>query len=88
MVGMATLVNRISGPERVHNIVLMGSGEPLDNYDEVLRFLRLITSPEGLNIGARRISLSTCGLPEKMRSLSREGPPGEIRPYSHKTNRR
>ncbi|NLG57039.1 MAG: 23S rRNA (adenine(2503)-C(2))-methyltransferase RlmN [Clostridiales bacterium] len=86
MVGMLTLVNRMCGPERVHNLVLMGSGEPLDNYDEVLRFLRLITSPEGLNIGARRISLSTCGLPEKMRSLAREGPPVTLSVSLHAPN--
>lgn len=48
--------------ERISHIVLMGIGEPLDNFDEVLRFLNLISSPEGVNIGMRNISLSTCGL--------------------------
>ncbi len=75
MVGMALLVNHLCGEERVGNIVLMGSGEPLDNYDEVTRFLRLISSPDSLNIGIRRISLSTCGLPDKMRQLAEEGLP-------------
>jgi 23S rRNA (adenine2503-C2)-methyltransferase len=46
----------------VNNIVMMGIGEPLDNFDNVLRFLRLVNDPEGLNIGMRHISLSTCGL--------------------------
>ena len=47
---------------KVNNIVMMGIGEPLDNFDNVLRFLRLVNDPEGLNIGMRHISLSTCGL--------------------------
>lgn len=46
----------------ISNIVLMGIGEPLDNYDNVLRFLELVNHPEGLNIGMRHISLSTCGV--------------------------
>ena len=47
--------------ERISHIVLMGIGEPLDNFDEVMKFLENITSPEGVNIGMRNISLSTCG---------------------------
>ncbi len=47
---------------RVSNIVLMGIGEPLDNFDAVMDFLEIISSPDGLNIGMRNISLSTCGL--------------------------
>ncbi len=46
---------------RISNIVLMGMGEPFDNYDNVVRFLELVGDPDGLNIGARHISLSTCG---------------------------
>ena len=46
----------------VSNIVLMGIGEPLDNMDNVLRFLELVNSPHGMNIGMRHISLSTCGV--------------------------
>ena len=57
---------------RISNIVLMGMGEPLDNYDNVLRFLRLVSVPEGLNIGMRHISLSTCGIIDKMRALANE----------------
>ena len=56
----------------VSNIVLMGIGEPLDNYDNVLQFLRLVNSPEGLNIGMRHISLSTCGLVPRIERLARE----------------
>ena len=86
MVGMALVVNRLCGEERVHNIVLMGSGEPLDNYDEVVRFLRIISSPDSLNIGIRRISLSTCGLPQKMRQLAREGLPVTLSVSLHAPN--
>ncbi len=56
----------------VSNIVLMGIGEPLDNYDTVLRFLQLVNSPEGMNIGMRHISLSTCGLVDKIDSLAQQ----------------
>ena len=56
----------------VSNIVLMGIGEPLDNYDNVLQFLHLVNSPEGLNIGMRHISLSTCGLVPRIERLAQE----------------
>jgi len=55
---------------RVSNIVLMGMGEPLDNFNNTLRFLELITSPKGMNIGSRHISISTCGLADKILELS------------------
>ena len=58
---------------RVHNIVLMGSGEPLDNYDNVVKFLRLVNDPKGLNISLRNISLSTCGLVRRMYDFAKEG---------------
>ena len=48
--------------ERISHIVLMGIGEPLDNFDEVMKFLSIISSSEGINIGMRNISLSTCGI--------------------------
>ena len=54
----------------VSNIVLMGIGEPLDNFDSVLRFLELVNHPDGMNIGMRHISLSTCGLTEKIDKLA------------------
>lgn len=57
---------------RISNIVLMGMGEPLDNYDNVLRFLRLVSSDGGLNIGMRHISLSTCGLVDRIYDLMNE----------------
>lgn len=52
------------------NIVLMGSGEPFDNYDNVVKFLRLITAKNGFNVSERNISLSTCGLVDKIREFS------------------
>ena len=83
---MALAVSRLCGEERVHNIVLMGSGEPLDNYDEVIRFLRIISSPDSLNIGIRRISLSTCGLADNMYRLAREGLPVTLSVSLHAPN--
>ena len=61
--------------ERISNIVLMGSGEPLDNYDNVVRFIRLVTDPEGRDLSARSITLSTSGLPEGILRLAEEGLP-------------
>ncbi len=61
--------------EKVSNIVLMGMGEPLDNYDNVMRFLRLVNHERGLNIGLRHISLSTCGLVDRIDRLADEGLP-------------
>jgi 23S rRNA (adenine2503-C2)-methyltransferase len=57
---------------RISNIVLMGMGEPLDNYDNVLRFINLVSSEKGLNIGKRHITLSTCGVVPKIYSLADE----------------
>ena len=56
--------------ERISNIVLMGMGEPLDNFDNVMRFLENVNNPLGLNIGQRHISLSTCGLVDRIRELA------------------
>ena len=58
--------------ERISNIVMMGIGEPLDNYDNVIRFLHLVNCEAGLNIGYRHISLSTCGLVDKILTLMEE----------------
>ncbi len=69
----------------VTNIVLMGSGEPLDNYDNVIRFLRLVSSEKGLNISPRNISLSTCGLVPQMRRLADEGLPVNLTVSLHAT---
>ena len=56
--------------EIISNIVMMGIGEPLDNFDNVLRFLALVNHPDGMNIGMRHISLSTCGLIKKIDKLA------------------
>ena len=56
----------------ISHIVLMGIGEPLDNFDNVMRFLELVNSPEGMNISMRHISLSTCGLVPKIDELARK----------------
>ena len=69
----------------VTNIVLMGSGEPLDNYDNVVSFLRSVTAEEGLNVSARNISLSTCGLVDKMRALAEEDLPVNLTVSLHAT---
>ena len=56
--------------DRISNIVLMGSGEPLDNFEEVLKFIYLINNPKTLNIGQRHITLSTCGIVPKIYELA------------------
>ena len=71
MVDQVLFASLDSGLE-ISNIVLMGIGEPLDNYDTVLRFLELINSPDGMNIGMRHISLSTCGLVDRINRLAEE----------------
>ena len=60
---------------QISNIVLMGIGEPLDNFDNVARFLRLVNDPSGMNIGMRHITLSTCGLCERFEELAALGYP-------------
>lgn len=66
------LKNKSSAKELTH-IVFMGTGEPFDNYKEVLKAVRMINSPDGLNIGARRITISTAGLIPGIEKLSKEG---------------
>lgn len=66
------LFTQIDSGAPVSNIVLMGIGEPLDNYDTVMRFLELVNSPDGMNIGMRHISLSTCGLVDQIDRLAEE----------------
>lgn len=58
--------------ERVSNVVVMGTGEPLDNYDNLLRFLQMISDENGLHISQRNITVSTCGIVENMRRLADE----------------
>ena len=67
------LFTQIDSGEPISNIVLMGIGEPLDNYDTVMKFLTLVNHPDGLNIGMRHISLSTCGLVDKIDKLAQRG---------------
>lgn len=86
MLGEVISVNRRMADGRVNNIVLMGSGEPLDNYDETVRFLRLVSHEKGLNIGLRHISLSTCGLVPQMDRLAKEGLPVTLSVSLHAPN--
>ena len=70
-------VNRDEGAtadkRAVTNVVLMGSGEPLDNYDEVTKFLCLLNDKDGINVSERNVSLSTCGITDKIRKLADDG---------------
>ena len=67
------LFTQLDSGEPISNIVLMGIGEPMDNFDTVMKFLTLVNHPEGLNIGMRHISLSTCGLTDKIDKLAQYG---------------
>ncbi len=67
MLMQVSVVNR---DNKVSNIVIMGVGEPLDNYDNLLRFLKNVNDPRGMNIGQRHISVSTCGLVDKIKALA------------------
>lgn len=60
--------------ERVSHVVIMGSGEPFDNYDNVIRFIDLISNDKGLNIGQRNLTISTCGLVPQIRDFARRKP--------------
>ena len=77
MLGEILCANRFLEGEdiRVSHVVLMGSGEPLDNYDQVIRFLRLLKEEEGIRLSIRNVSLSTCGIVPKMYDLAEEGLP-------------
>lgn len=69
MIGEILAAQNLVG-ERISNVVLMGSGEPLDNFDNVIKFLNLANSDYGLNIGQRHITLSTCGIVPKIKELA------------------
>ena len=77
MLGEILCANRLLEEEdiRVSHVVLMGSGEPLDNYGNVVRFLRLMKEEDGIQLSLRNISLSTCGIVPKMYDLAEEGLP-------------
>lgn len=64
------LFSQLDSGKPISNIVLMGIGEPLDNFDSVMRFLELVNHPDGMNIGMRHISLSTCGITERFDELA------------------
>ena len=64
------LFSELDSRKKISHIVLMGIGEPLDNFDNVVRFLRLVNDPNGMNIGMRHITLSTCGLTERFDDLA------------------
>lgn len=74
MLGQIIAAQKDTG-ERISNVVMMGIGEPLDNYDNTIKFLKLVSNENGLNIGLRHISVSTCGLVDKIDRLSGEGLP-------------
>ena len=67
------LFTQLDSGLEISNIVLMGIGEPLDNFDNVLRFLELVNSENGMNIGMRHISLSTCGVVPRIDELAEKG---------------
>ena len=77
MLGEVLCANRYLSAEdtKVSHVVLMGSGEPLDNYDNVIRFLRLLREEEGIRLSIRNVSLSTCGIVPKMYQLAEENLP-------------
>ena len=69
MVGQLLAIEKISGL-KINSVVIMGIGEPLDNYDNVMKFILIINDAKGIQIGARHITLSTCGLVPKIKELS------------------
>ncbi len=71
MLDQVYAITRQTG-ERISNVVIMGTGEPLDNYDNVLRFIRMLSDEHGLHISQRNITLSTCGLAPQIRQLAQE----------------
>ena len=77
MVGEIIIINNLlkeeGRGERVSHIVVMGTGEPFDNYENVMDFIRIVNAQKGLAIGARHITVSTCGLPDKIREYAKEG---------------
>lgn len=75
LIGQVLVLNNLLKDEekRVTHVVVMGTGEPFDNYDNVMDFIRILNHPHGLAIGARHITVSTCGLIEKIRDYANEG---------------
>lgn len=71
MLGQIYQIQKISG-ERVSNVVVMGTGEPLDNYENLLTFIRILTDEHGLHVSQRNVTVSTCGIVPGMKALARE----------------
>lgn len=71
MLGQIYQIQKIIG-ERISNVVIMGTVEPLDNYDSFLRFIKLLTDEHGLHISQRNVTVSTCGIVPKMKELAKE----------------
>lgn len=85
MLGQITVIQREAGL-RISNIVLMGSGEPLDNFENLMRFLKVVHEEEGLNIGYRHITVSTCGIVPKIRELADSKIPINLAVSLHETD--
>ena len=71
------MIERDTG-ESVTHVVVMGSGEPFDNYEEVVRFIRLLNDPDGHNLSRRNVTVSTCGLPDRIRAFADEDVSSEL----------
>ena len=71
MISQILAAEKLNG-DRISNVVLMGSGEPFDNYDNVIKFLKIVNAEYGLNIGQRHITLSTCGIVPKINEMAKE----------------
>ena len=69
MLGQIYKIQKLS-EERVHNVVVMGTGEPLDNYDNLIQFIKMLTDENGMNISQRNLTVSTCGIVPKIRQLA------------------
>lgn len=85
ILGQVLMAQR-DGGERIANVVMMGIGEPMDNYDNVIEFLHLVNAEDGLNIGYRHISLSTCGVVDGIRRLMKENLPITLSISLHNIN--
>ena len=77
MIGQVLVINDLlygeGNGEKVTHVVVMGTGEPFDNYDNVLDFVKILNHPKGFAIGARHITVSTCGIPDKIIKYANEG---------------
>jgi len=84
---LQVLAARDTSPDKkLTNIVFMGIGEPFDNYDELMKAIRVLNSPAGLGLGARKITISTCGIVPKIQQLTQEGLQVELSVSLHGPN--